>query len=382
MEATKMSLWYVASFPLDQNQAWLNAAHFGQDMARVDTSFAHLSRAFREPCARNRKKMSRYYLLSGLSRIFRKPCANVYMSRKVPFAQTFQIYACGPRSYKTFHGFLHDSHIQKGTLGALGFCIFSHVFPFFHFHLSIFPKSHGKPKRNQKNNPVRRIWSKSIPDCCFCFFWIFSRFFGLPNPNCPKSRGKPKKTKKTILWEESGVSLFQIVFFVFFGFSRGFCSPKPFFFIPSCSPSAFQPADKNLEMTRVSLLALLAFAAFGSGTPCGILWHYVQMVIPKQNAFFYPETVRLRIHRIQEEIFPPDPWIKHFCRRVHSSDVLLLLSLGSFFGTCDWVDEIHQWGSSALCEMHVSGPCVLECASGNGMRHHESKGLGSPWEGP
>ena len=57
------------------------------------------------------KKMSRYYLLSGLSRILRKPFANVYISRKVPFAQTSQIYACGPRLYKTFHGFLHDSHI-------------------------------------------------------------------------------------------------------------------------------------------------------------------------------------------------------------------------------------------------------------------------------
>ena len=56
MEATKMSLWYVASFPLDKNQAWLNAAHFGQGMARVDTSFAHVWRAFREPFARNRKK--------------------------------------------------------------------------------------------------------------------------------------------------------------------------------------------------------------------------------------------------------------------------------------------------------------------------------------
>ena len=104
MEATKMSLRYVASFPLDQylrffaavrigsrkavrrngireicvtllpflfttpvlhtlmetmfkgHQAWLNATHFGQDVARVDTSFAHLSRAFREPFARNRKK--------------------------------------------------------------------------------------------------------------------------------------------------------------------------------------------------------------------------------------------------------------------------------------------------------------------------------------
>ena len=37
---------------LDQYQAWLNAAHFGQDMARVDKSFAHLSSAFREPFAR------------------------------------------------------------------------------------------------------------------------------------------------------------------------------------------------------------------------------------------------------------------------------------------------------------------------------------------
>ena len=71
-------------------------------------SFARLSRTFR---SKSQKKMSRYYLLSGLSRIFRKPFANVYISRKVPFAQTFQIYACGPRLYKTFHGFLHDSHI-------------------------------------------------------------------------------------------------------------------------------------------------------------------------------------------------------------------------------------------------------------------------------
>ena len=54
-------------------------------------SFARLSRTFR---SKSLKKMSRYYLLSGLSRIFRKPFANVYISRKVPFAQTFQIYIC------------------------------------------------------------------------------------------------------------------------------------------------------------------------------------------------------------------------------------------------------------------------------------------------
>ena len=75
MEATKMSLWYVASFPLDQYQAWLNAAHFGQDMARVDTSFAHLSRAFREPFARNRKKKKRVDTISYL--VFRGSSANL-----------------------------------------------------------------------------------------------------------------------------------------------------------------------------------------------------------------------------------------------------------------------------------------------------------------
>ena len=57
--------------------------------------------------------MSRSYLLSGFSQIFRKPFANVYISRKVPFAQTSQIYACGPRLYKTFHGFLHDYQIAE-----------------------------------------------------------------------------------------------------------------------------------------------------------------------------------------------------------------------------------------------------------------------------
>ena len=50
-------------------------------------------------------------MLSGLSRIFRKPFANVHISRKVPFAHVWQIYACGPRSCKTFHWFLHDVHI-------------------------------------------------------------------------------------------------------------------------------------------------------------------------------------------------------------------------------------------------------------------------------
>ena len=58
-------------------------------------------------------------MLSGLSRIFRKPFANVHISRKVPFARVWQIYACGPRCCKTFHGFLHGDHIQIST-GNMG----------------------------------------------------------------------------------------------------------------------------------------------------------------------------------------------------------------------------------------------------------------------
>ena len=88
MEATKMSLWYVASFPLDQYQAWLNAAHFGQDMGRVDTSFAHLSRAFREPFARNRKKKQvdtiSYLVFRGSSANLSPTCTFLerYLSRR------------------------------------------------------------------------------------------------------------------------------------------------------------------------------------------------------------------------------------------------------------------------------------------------------------
>ena len=48
-------------------------------------------------------------MLSGLSRIFRKPFANVHISRKVPFAHVWQIYACGPRTCKTSHGCLHGA---------------------------------------------------------------------------------------------------------------------------------------------------------------------------------------------------------------------------------------------------------------------------------
>ena len=96
-------------------------------LGRTWLEWIRLSRIFRAPFANLSleivKKMNRYYLLSGLSQIFRKPFANVYISRKVPFAQTFQIYACGPRSYKTFHGFLHDSHIA--CLRSVPTCLWS-----------------------------------------------------------------------------------------------------------------------------------------------------------------------------------------------------------------------------------------------------------------
>ena len=57
-------------------------------------------------------------MLSGLSRIFRKPFANVHISRKVPFAHVWQIYACGPRCCKTFHGFLHGDHMNSISFTA------------------------------------------------------------------------------------------------------------------------------------------------------------------------------------------------------------------------------------------------------------------------
>ena len=52
-------------------------------------------------------------MLSSLSQVFRKPFANVHISRKVRFAHVWQIYACGPQSCKTFHGFLYGPHMRS-----------------------------------------------------------------------------------------------------------------------------------------------------------------------------------------------------------------------------------------------------------------------------
>ena len=54
-------------------------------------------------------------------------------------------------------------------------------------------KNSRKTKKTQKTNPVRRILGKSIQDCFFFLFFFglfgFSRGFCCPKPNCPKTRG-------------------------------------------------------------------------------------------------------------------------------------------------------------------------------------------------
>ena len=126
-----------------------------------------------------------------------------------------------------------DGFCMSGSVGFLHL-LFFHVFPFFHFHLSVCPKSQGKPKRNKKNNPVRRFWSKSIPDCLFFVFLVFLVFFEVfwcPKPQPSKNSRKTQKNKKPILWEESWVSPFRIVFFCFFlvylVFLEVFAVPSP-----------------------------------------------------------------------------------------------------------------------------------------------------------
>ena len=90
----------------------------------------------------------------------------------------------------------NDTKTERDA-GSVGF-LHLLFFPFFHFHLSICPKSQGKPRRSKKNNPVRRIWSKSIPDCFFVFlvFLVFLEVFWCPKPQLSKNSRKTKRTKK------------------------------------------------------------------------------------------------------------------------------------------------------------------------------------------
>ena len=98
-------------------------------------------------------------MLSGLSRIFRKPFANVHISRKVAFAHVWQIYACGPRSCKTFHGFLHgvqhECLTQALTRTVAGFTM----------SCLIFFRPSFKYKPCDTNSSDLSVWSSFAPFC-------------------------------------------------------------------------------------------------------------------------------------------------------------------------------------------------------------------------
>ena len=152
-------------------------------------------------------------------------------------------------------------HIKKNRKGRWELWVFASFvfFMFFSlFFISTFPyiqKVKEKPKKKQKkNNPVRRIWSKSIPDCFFCFFGFssfFSRFLLSQAPTVQKtSRRNPKKKnkKKLILWEESWVSPFRIVFFFVFFCLFGFFSKFLLSQAPNC-PKTQGKTKKNKKKT-------------------------------------------------------------------------------------------------------------------------------------
>ena len=108
------------------------------------------------------------------------------------------------------------------------------------------PKNSRKTKKNKKkNNPVRRILGKSIQDWFFWFIWFFSRFL-LSQAQLSKNSRKTKKNKKQILWEESWVSPFRIVFFVFW--FRGFCCPKP-----NCPKTRGKPKKQKKQSCEKNL---------------------------------------------------------------------------------------------------------------------------------
>ena len=133
---------------------------------------------------------------------------------------------------------------QKATLGALGFCTFYFFTCFSTLFFSLLKLL--DLYQNRKINPVRRILGKSIQDC-FCVFFCFCSGFCCPKPNCPKTRGKPKKKQKKTKKNNPvrrilGKSI-QDCFFVFFGlfgFSRGFCCPKP-----NCPKTRGKPKNNN-----------------------------------------------------------------------------------------------------------------------------------------
>ena len=86
------------------------------------------------------------------------------------------------------------------------------------------PKKLRKTKKNKSNNPVRRICGKSISDCFFVLF--FSRFFGVPSPQLSKKSRKTQKNNPVRrIWGKS----IPDCFFVFLVFLEVFAFPNLFF---------------------------------------------------------------------------------------------------------------------------------------------------------
>ena len=109
------------------------------------------------------------------------------------------------------------------------------------------PKTRGKPRK--KNNPVIRILGKSIQDCCFWFFWFicfFSRFL-LSQAQLSKNSRKTKKNKKKKPVRRILGKSIQDCYFLF-GFSRGFCCPKP-----NCPKTRGKPKKQKKQSCEKNL---------------------------------------------------------------------------------------------------------------------------------
>ena len=92
------------------------------------------------------------------------------------------------------------------------------------------PKNSRQTKKNQKNNPVRRILGKSIQDCFFCFFGLFgfSRGFLVSQaPTVQKLEANQKKQKNNPVRRILGKSIQDCFFWFIWFFSRVFAVPSP-----------------------------------------------------------------------------------------------------------------------------------------------------------
>ena len=123
---------------------------------------------------------------------------------------------------------LMANHLQKATLGALGFCTFYFFtcFSTLFFALLKFLDLY----QNRKINPVRRILGKSIQDC-FCVFFCFCSGFLLSQAQLSKNSRKTKKNKKTNpvrrILGKSIQDCFFLFFLVYLVFLEVFAVPSP-----------------------------------------------------------------------------------------------------------------------------------------------------------